>query len=100
MADASLVRDSQRLQAHFDYLFRMAQQSVDQELKRRRKEPGDPPGGEARATDNPADRPATARQNRAICGLASRLEFDLARSYWSDSARNASTTFRYCKPAS
>jgi hypothetical protein len=76
-ANVCLVRNPERLQQHLAYLFRLAQQSLDQQLS----SDVTAVNGNSHTPDRPAttqSRPATSRQRRAIRAIASRLELDLA----------------------
>jgi hypothetical protein len=76
-SDVDVIRDPPRLEQHLAYLFRLANQSLDQQLSGQ-------PTALAQSTDNrpgspcrTKDRPATRRQIRAMHAIADRLELDL-----------------------
>lgn len=75
--DVELIRDPQRLQQHLAYLFRLARQSVDLELRDRRGPDTNPGNNVQRPACPTTTRPATPRQTRAIRAIASRFELDL-----------------------
>jgi hypothetical protein len=78
VVDTNVVRDPPRLQRHIAYLFRLAQQSVDQQLRLYGVPTEDDQACEDGRRRDACRRPATARQRRALCAIARRLEIDLA----------------------